>query len=124
MKKIILWCAAAVVLMVGGPWLTVAFAGTNGMAVCFLLFFAANPLFSVFCGIAAGNNIRRRWLLPIFTAVAFLVGVWLFFDMSETAFLLYSGIYLLLGGATMLIRALVVKYNLKTQKNRSEWQRR
>ena len=37
MKKFIIWTLAALVLMLGFPFLAVQFAGTNGMAVCFIL---------------------------------------------------------------------------------------
>ncbi len=109
MKKLLAWILAAILLMIGLPWLAVTFAADAGMAICFLLFFAVNPLFSVACGIFAGGNIRRRWVLPILTAGLFLAGVWLFFDMGETAFLGYCGCYLALGVIAMLIRAMVKK---------------
>jgi len=37
------------------PWLAVTFVGSAGMTVCFILFFAINPVFSVICGVAAGK---------------------------------------------------------------------
>ena len=47
-QNIILWLAASAVVMLMFPWLAVAFVkGDAGMAVCFLLFFAVNPLYSV-----------------------------------------------------------------------------
>ena len=79
------------------------------MAVCFILFFAVNPLFSAVCGAFAGKNIRQLWALPIITAGSFLAGVWLFFEMGEPAFLLYGGCYLMIGMITMLISAFMNK---------------
>ena len=113
MKKLAGWTAAAAVLMVGLPWLAVAFAGDAGMAVCFLLFFAVNPVFSAACGVAAGKNIKQLWALPVIAAGLFLAGVWIFFEMGEPAFLMYAGCYLLIGLAVMLICALVKKKRLK-----------
>ncbi len=55
MKKLAYWITLAIFLMIGCPWLTVTFAGVNGMAVCLLLFFVINPLFCVLCGIFAGK---------------------------------------------------------------------
>ena len=78
MKKLVGWTTAAVILMIGFPWLAVNFAGDAGMAVCFLLFFAANPLFSAVCGFAASGDIRRLWMLPPMTAGLFLTGTWIF----------------------------------------------
>lgn len=109
MKKFIVWTILAILLMIGCPWLAVEFAGSAGMAVCFILFFAINPVFSAVCGIFAGKNIKQLWILPIIIAVLFLAGTWLFFDMSETAFLLYAGCYLIIGVIAMLISAFVYK---------------
>ena len=105
MKPFMTWTILAILLMIGCPWLAVEFAGSAGMAVCFILFFAVNPLFSVVCGAFAGKNIRQLWTLPIITAGSFLAGVWLFFEMGEPAFLLYGGCYLMIGMIAMLISA-------------------
>lgn len=105
MKPFMTWTILAILLMIGCPWLAVEFAGSAGMAVCFILFFAVNPLFSVVCGAFAGKNIRQLWALPIITAGSFLAGVWLFFEMGEPAFLLYGGCYLMIGMIAMLISA-------------------
>lgn len=109
MKKLIAWTISALILMIGFPWLAVTFAGSAGMAICFLLFYAINPLFSVVCGLFAGKNIRQLWALPIITAGLFLIGTWLFFELGEPAFLLYSGCYLIIGMIAMLISSLMNK---------------
>lgn len=107
MKKLLFWTMLALLIMIGCPWLAVAFAKDAGMAICFLLFFAINPLFSALCGAFAGRELRLLWPLPLITAGLFLVGTWLLFEMAETAFLLYGGGYLLIGMLAMLISALV-----------------
>ena len=109
MKKIITWTIMASVLMIGFPWLAVTFAGSAGMAICFLLFFAINPVFSAACGAFAGKNVKQRWSLPVITAVLFLVGVWVFFEMGEPAFLRYAAYYLVIGIGAMLISAWIKK---------------
>ena len=109
-KNIILWFAVSAVVMLMVPWLAVTFVkGDAGMAVCFLLFFAVNPLYSVIIGAFAGKDIRRLWSLPVISAVLFLIGTWVFFDMGETAFILYAAVYLALGIAVMLISMLIRK---------------
>ena len=95
MKRFMTWTMLATLLMIGCPWLAVTFAGSAGMAVCFLLFFVINPVFSAVCGVFAGANIKQSWPLPFVVAGLFLAGVWLFFEIGETAFLLYSGCYLI-----------------------------
>ena len=103
MKKTVGWIISAIFLMVVCPWLTVEFAGGAGMAVCLLLFFALNPVFSAFCGVYAGKDIKRLWFLPIVTALLFLAGAWIFFEPGEMAFLLYGGCYLLIGVISMVV---------------------
>ena len=112
-KNIILWLAASAVVMLAFPWLAVTFVkGDAGMAVCFLLFFAVNPLYSVIIGAFAGKNIRHLWSLPVISAALFLIGTWIFFDMGETAFILYAAVYLIIGIMAMLISMFIRK---KTQ---------
>ena len=100
---------SALILMIGFPWLAVTFAGSAGMAICFILFFAVNPLYAALSGAFAGKNIKQLWVLPIITAGLFLAGAWLFFEMGEPAFLLYCGCYLIIGIVAMLIRSFVNK---------------
>ena len=105
MKKLIIWAIGAIFIMIVCPWLTVEFAGSAGMAICFVLFFAVNPLFSAVSGAFAGKHIRKFWMLPIITAGLFLAGTWIFFEIGEPAFWLYCGGYLIIGAVTMLISA-------------------
>ena len=87
--------------MLGLPWAAVTFVrGSSGMAVCLLLFFAIDPLFAILCGTAAGKQ-EELWMLPMFPALLFAVGAWLFLEPGESAFLLYAFVYLLLGYAAM-----------------------
>lgn len=99
--------------MLAFPWLAVTFVkGDAGMAVCFLLFFAVNPLYSVLIGAFAGKDVKHLWSLPVISAVLFLIGTWIFFDMGETAFILYAAVYLIIGIMAMLISMFIRK---KTQ---------
>jgi len=109
MKKLLGWTMLATLLMIGCPLLAVEFAGSAGMAVSLILFFAVDPLFSAVCGVFAGKDIKQLWALPIITAGLFLAGVWMFFEIGETAFLLYCGCYLIIGIIAMLISAFVNK---------------
>lgn len=111
MKKLLGWIILTTLLMIGCPWLAAEFAGSAGMAVCLLLFFAVNPLFSAVCGVFAGKNIKRLWFLPVLNAGLFLAGAWIFFDMGEPAFILYFSCYLLIGIIAMLISAFFNRKN-------------
>lgn len=100
----------SMLIMLFLPWCAVTFIkGDGGMAVCFLLFFAINPIASVNVGIFSGRNIRASWFQPILLAVLFLLGTWIFFDMGEQAFILYAVVYLLLGCVAMLISVFIVR---------------
>ncbi len=107
--KIMILCALAIVLMIGCPLLTVTLATDAGMAICFLLFFAANPIFSAVCGIVAGKNIKRYWALLLLSPCLFLLGAWLSFDWGEPVFLLYCWVYFVIGMLAMLTRWLMRK---------------
>ncbi len=79
MKKILWGLAVSALIMFALPWLAVTFVkGDGGMAVCFLLFFAVNPVHSVIMGVFAGKDTGTLWSLPVFSAAFFLAGVWVF----------------------------------------------
>lgn len=110
MKKYIgIWLLVTVGIMFLLPWLTVSFAGSAGMAICFILFYVINPVYSVIIGCAAGKNVRKLWILPVASAVLFLLSTWILFEMGEVAFVMYAGIYLILGMIAMLISAYIKK---------------
>lgn len=48
MKKIILWIIVSAAIMLALPWLAVTcIKGDGGMAACFILFFALNPIYAI-----------------------------------------------------------------------------
>lgn len=90
------------------PCLTVNFVKSNAaMAICFILFFAVNPLYSVFLGIYSGKNLKERWTLPLLNSVLFVLGTWIFFDMGEKAFVIYAIAYLIIAALSALLSALI-----------------
>ena len=113
MKKILFLVIIALILMIGCPFLAVNVAGDGGMALCFILFFAVDPLFSAACGLYCGGRMKERWALLLLSPFLFLAGTWLFFDFGELAFLLYAGGYLLIGAVAMTVRHFAKKYNGK-----------
>ena len=107
-NNFILWVMISMVIMLVLPWLAISFVkGDAGLAVCFILFFAVNPIYSVIMGVFAGKNIKRLWGMPVISAVLFLLGSWIFFSMGEKAFILYAGVYLILGIAAMAISMII-----------------
>ena len=109
-KNFILWLVISAVVMLALPWIVVTFVkGDAGMAVCLILFFAINPIYSVAIGVFAGKDVKHLWSLPIVSAALFLIGTWIFFDIGEMAFVLYAVVYLALGIVTMLISMIIRK---------------
>ena len=107
-NNFILWFIISAVIMLALPGLAVSFIkGDGGMAVCFILFFAINPIYSVIMGVFAGKNVKRLWGMPVISTVLFLLGSWIFFSMGEKAFILYAGVYLILGIAAMAVSMII-----------------
>ena len=93
---------ATAAVMLGFPWAAATFApGDAGMGICFLLFFAVDPVYAIAAGILAGRDVRKLWYHPLLTAAGFLLGCWLMFEMGEPAFYRYALVYLGLGYGAM-----------------------
>ena len=109
-KDFVLWLVVSIVIMLLFPFLAVTFVkGDAGMAVCFILFYAVNPVYSVVIGTFAGKDIKRLWSLPVISSILFLAGTWLLFDMGEIAFVMYAAIYLIMGMIAVLVSMLIGK---------------
>lgn len=104
MRQNILAFTAISVVMLLFPLCAVTFIDANaGMLVCFLLFFAVNPIAAVLTGIFSGISPRTRWFLPLTLSVFFIIGAWAFLAAGERAFCIYGVAYLILGYASALI---------------------
>ena len=109
-RSVILWLAVSAVIMFALPWLAVTFVkGDGGMAVCFLLFYAVNPIYSIVIGAFAGREIKHLFSLPLISSIMYLLGVWMFFDLGESAFIMYAVIYLILGILAMLVSMFIAR---------------
>lgn len=101
-KAMIVWLTISVVIMIALPFAVVGLASEcSGMALCMLLFFIVNPIYSAILGFCCGKDIRRMWNLPLVSSIAFLAGTWLFFDIKEVWFILYASVYLMIGWMAM-----------------------
>lgn len=97
-----MWLAATVAVMFVLPFTIARFASEDsGMALCMLLFFVVNPIYSAVLGYRCGRNVRQMWALPLMSSMAFLAGTWLFFDIREVWFVIYAVTYLAIGWVTM-----------------------
>lgn len=111
-KQYIHWLCVSIAVMLILPFAVARLASDcSGMALCMMLFFIINPIYSVILGFNCGKNIRRMWNLPVVSAIAFLAGTWLFFDITEIWFLIYTAIYLALGWIAMGMSRYITKSN-------------
>ena len=109
-KNYICWLCLSIAVMSLLPFIAVTFVkGDAGMAVCFLLFYAVNPIYSIVVGFFTSKNIKKMWSLPILSSILFLLSAWIFFDISETAFVVYAIIYFVISIIIMFISAFIKK---------------
>lgn len=109
-RQLIIWVSVTVVAMFALPFAVAKLVSEcSGMALCMMMFFVINPIYSVILGFNCGKNIRRMWNLPLVSSIAFLAGTWLFFDIREVWFMVYAVIYLALGWIAMMVRKYLIK---------------
>lgn len=103
-KAITMWLAITIAVMLLLPFAVVRLASEcSGMALCMILFFIINPMYSAILGYRCGKDVRRMWNLPLVSAIAFLAGTWIFFDIHELWFIAYAVVYLIIGYVALFI---------------------
>lgn len=113
-KVIITWITITVAVMFAFPFAVARLAPEcSGMALCMILFFIVNPIYSAILGFRCGRDIRRMWNLPLVSSIAFLAGTWLFFDIKEVWFIIYASVYLIIGWTAMGISKYHNKQNIQ-----------
>jgi len=121
MKKNLAAILAILIVMVCLPWGAVLFASHDaGMAICFVLFFGVNAMFSLYVGIFSGLAVKQRWYLPLVNSAVFLLGVWTAFDWGNRDFYGYAIAYLGIAFVAMLTSIIVVRNIRKELNNTSE----
>lgn len=96
------WIAVTVTMMFALPFAVVRLASEcSGMALCMILFFIVNPIYSAILGFRCGRDVRQMWTLPLISSISFLAGTWLFFDIREVWFIIYATTYLAIGWTAM-----------------------
>lgn len=113
MKKLLLALLPSLLMLFFPPLLAVLFAGMNGMAICFILFFAVNPVFFAALGLFCTSAFKTRWYLPILSAAVYVLSMLILFDPRETAWFIYAGLYLFVSLAVGLTAAVVKKIKSK-----------
>lgn len=102
--RLLRWTGITLAVMLILPFVVVRVVPQSaGMAMCMMLFYAINPIYSIMLGIVAGQDVRALWTLPLISAAAFLAGAWLFLDIHEPWFIAYAAVYLGIGVIAMMI---------------------
>ena len=74
-RIIITWIAVTVAVMFALPFAVARLASEcSGMALCMILFFIVNPIYSTILGFRCGRNIRQMWNLPLISSIVFHAG--------------------------------------------------
>nr|WP_298543088.1 hypothetical protein [uncultured Lachnoclostridium sp.] len=116
-KKNIFCIFISALIMLLLPWCAITFVkGDGGMAVCLLLFFVVNPILSIGVGIFSGRNIKTSWFQPLLCAMLFVIGTWAFFEIGEIVFIIYAGVYLILGYVSTTISWIISRKYSKINK--------
>lgn len=103
-RTIIIWLSVTIIVMFALPFAVAGLASEcSGMALCMMLFFIVNPIYSAILGYRCGKDIKKMWNLPLVSALAFLAGTWIFFDIHELWFIVYATVYLAIGWIAMAI---------------------
>ena len=103
-RTIIIWLSVTIIVMFALPFAVASLASEcSGMALCMMLFFIVNPIYSAILGYRCGKDIKKMWNLPLVSALAFLAGTWIFFDIHELWFIVYATVYLAIGWTAMAI---------------------
>ncbi len=109
-KKYAIMLLVTTVVMLGIPWLIVIFAESDAaMMIYILMLYGINPIYVLITGAVAGRNEKILWGFPFISAAMFLLGTWLAFEMGESVFVMYAGVYLGLSVMAMMISAIVEK---------------
>lgn len=104
-RRYIIWLTITLTVMLILPLAVARLASENsGMVLCMMLFFIVNPLYAAILGYQSGKEIHKMWTLPLVSSITFLSGTWIFFDIKEPWFIIYAGIYLIIGYVAMIIR--------------------
>lgn len=113
-KTITIWLAITLVMMFLLPFAVARFAPEcSGMALCMILFIIINPLYSAILGFRCGKDVAKMWNLPLVSAIAFLAGTWIFFDIHELWFIAYAAAYLIIGYIAMFISKYFTRFHHK-----------
>lgn len=102
-KKSCIAVVTILVVMFILPLLVVHIVSSDaGMALCFILFFAVNPLMVIALSVMAGTELRKLWWSPLLAAVLFPVFFGIVVRELVKDLFIYSALYLAVGLLAMI----------------------
>lgn len=107
MTKWMLWVLTLLLVMVGGPLIVLAVDPNAAMLVFMCIFFLLAPFCALYSGIFAGQDMRRRWWMPVVTVALFVTGSYWLLSMDVQGLWVYGGIYMVIGLVSMGVCAAI-----------------
>ena len=107
MTKWIQWVLTLLLVMVGGPLIVLAADPNAAMLICMCIFFLLAPLCALYSGVFAGQDIRRRWWMPVLVVALFVISSSWLLSMDAQGLWVYGGIYMAIGLVSMGVCALI-----------------
>lgn len=102
-KKSCIAIVTMLVVMLILPLIAVRIVSSDaGMALCFILFFAVNPLVVISLSVMAGTELRKLWWVPLLAAVVFPLFFGIVVMELVTDLFIYSALYLAVGLLAMI----------------------
>lgn len=97
MNKKIFWYFLSFFVMIVLPFLAVHFVSAdNGMAICFILFYAINPMYFAMVGLVAGLNGKCMEEIPYFGVILFLLGIIFVIGSTDWSFAYFCICYIII----------------------------
>lgn len=91
------WTLVSTIVMCLLPVLVAVLVPSDaGMMACLVLFFIVDPLYSAVIGVVAGKKGGIMLIVPVVSALMFVLGTWILFGLADYTFVLYAAYYLLI----------------------------
>lgn len=108
------WMLVSTIVMCLLPVLVAVLAPSEaGMMACMILFFVVNPIYSAVVGVVAGKKGGVMYVVPVVSALMFVLGTWILFGWAEFTFVLYAVYYLII---SIIVMFLVALLNIRNQR--------
>ena len=120
MTKWVLWLSTILLVMIGGPLIVLVVDPDAAMLMCMCIFFLLAPFCALYSGFFAGQDMRRRWWMPVVAVAFFVTGSYSLLSMDVEGMWIYGGIYLVIGLVTMFVSATIRRKTKKKDADKEE----